>query len=250
MDFSLLAVLIVGLAVGLISTIFGLGGGVLMVPTLTMITPFSHVEAIGTSLTTVVLVTAWNTWRYHRRGLVIWKTVFGIITGSVICSALAAYIATFLPEKFLIAFMLLFLLFLAWKTFGIKEIKPGSKKAGALAAFGIGSLSGTVAGLVGIGGGGITTPLMLITGLAENRSAAPTSNAVMIFTAGAGALTYASRGIIGPTQLQYSLLLAFGAILSSFIGVRINQHLGIRPRRRMLGIILLLITLRLAWQLI
>jgi uncharacterized membrane protein YfcA len=71
----------------------------------------------------------------------------------------------------------------------------------------------------------------------------------MIFTAGAGALTYASRGMIGTTQLQFSLLMALGAILSSFIGVRINQHLGIRPRRLMLGIILLLITLRLAWQL-
>ena len=252
---SLLPILTAGLAVGLISTIFGIGGGILMVPLLTAITPLTQVEAMATSLTTVVMITSWNTWRYHRQGLVIWKVAGMVVLGSAICSAIAAYIATFLPEKLLVGFMLGFLLFLAWKTFGIREIKPGDKPAGPVAAFGIGALCGTIAGLVGIGGGSITTPLLLVSGLVKNRTAAPTSNAIMVCTAGAGALTYAFRGPfawphLGLVQLDYSLLMAAGAITSSFIGMRINSRIALSRRRAILGLILLLISIRLAFQLL
>ncbi|MCK5916273.1 MAG: sulfite exporter TauE/SafE family protein, partial [Deltaproteobacteria bacterium] len=58
----------VGLAVGLLSTVFGLGGGVLMVPALTALAGFSQIEAMATSLGTIVLVSSWNSWRYHRQG--------------------------------------------------------------------------------------------------------------------------------------------------------------------------------------
>jgi uncharacterized membrane protein YfcA len=252
---NIFPILIAGLMVGMISTIFGIGGGILMVPLLTAITPLSQVEAMATSLTTVVLITSWNTWRYHRQGLVIWKVAGLVVMGSAICSAIAAYIATFLPEKLLVGFMLSFLLFLAWKTFGIEEIKAGREPAGPAAAFGIGALCGTIAGLVGIGGGSITTPLLLVSGLVKNRTAAPTSNAIMVCTAGAAALTYAFRGPfawphLGLIQLQYSLLLAAGALTSSFIGIRINSRIKLSHRRSILGLILLLISLRLAVQLL
>lgn len=251
----LLPVFIGGLMVGLLSTVFGIGGGILMVPLLTAITPLTQVEAMATSLTTVVIVTSWNTFRYQRQKLVVWPTVFGIITASTICSALAAWIATYLPGRLLVGFMLLFLIFLAWKTFRVEELKPGAKTAGPLAALGIGSLSGLIAGLVGIGGGSLTTPLMLVFGLVKNRTAAPTANAIMIFTAGAGALTYALRGPwhwpqLGLIQADFSLLLATGAITSSFLGVYINSRIKLTYRRTILGLILLTIAARLTWQLL
>ncbi len=255
MELSLLPILTAGLMVGLISTVFGIGGGILMVPLLTAITPLSQIEAMATSLTTVAIVTSWNTWRYHRQGLVLWKVAGLVVLGSAICSAIAAYVATFLPEKLLVGFMLTFLLFLAWKTFGVKEIKAGEKPAGPVAAFGIGALCGTIAGLVGIGGGSITTPLLIVAGLVKNRTAAPTSNAIMICTAGAGALTYAFRGPfswphLGLVQLHYALLMAAGAITSSFIGIKINSRIRLSHRRTILAGILLLISLRLAFQLL
>ena len=244
----------VGLAVGLLSTVFGLGGGILMVPILTAVANLTQIEAMATSLGTIVLVSIWNTWRYHRKGLVVWQTVLWVALSSGICAALAARLAPLLPEKSLVGFMLLILLILAWKTFRLGTIAEKERKtSGHQTALGIGSLSGLVAGFTGIGGGGVTTPLMLVAGLVKNRSAAPTSNAIMIFTAGAGALAYALNGAcnwprLGLIQADYSLLLGLGAIISSFAGMRINHLIKLKLRKTILGFILLLIALRLFIQ--
>ena len=45
-----LIILLTGLSVGFVSTIFGIGGGIIMVPLLSLILPYSHLEAIATSL--------------------------------------------------------------------------------------------------------------------------------------------------------------------------------------------------------
>ncbi len=246
----------VGLEVGLLSTIFGLGGGIIMVPVLTAAANLTQVEAMATSLATIVLVSIWNTWRYQRKGLIIWRAVFWVALGSGICAALAARLAPLLPEKILVGFMLLILLVLTWKTFRIGTIAEKERKAsGHQTALGIGSLSGLVAGFTGIGGGGVTTPLMLVAGLVKNRSAAPTSNAIMIFTAGAGALAYALNGAcdwprLGLIQADYSLLLGLGAIISSFAGMKINHLIKLKLRKTILGFILLFIALRLSIQLL
>ena len=251
-----MTIFMVGLAVGLLSTVFGLGGGILMVPFLTAFADLSQVEAMATSLGTIVLVSLWNTWRYQQKGLVIWPVVFWVALGSGVCAALAAHLAPFIPEKALVGFMLIILLILAWKTFSLGTIAEKKQKtSGHKSALGIGSLSGLVAGFTGIGGGGVTTPLMLVAGLVKNRSAAPTSNAIMIFTAGAGALSYALNGTctwpqLGLIQADYSLLLGSGAIISSFAGIKINHLIKLKLRKTILGFILLLIALRLIIQLI
>jgi uncharacterized membrane protein YfcA len=225
-----------------------------MVPVLTAIADLSQIEAMATSLATIVLVSTWNSWRYHRQGLIDWKIVLWVAMGSGICAALAARNAPLLPEKALVGIMFSVLLALAWKTFSLDHIKEKKRPpSGHKAALGIGSLSGLVAGFTGIGGGGVTTPLMLVAGLVKNRSAAPTSNAIMIFTAGAGALSYALHGAFswprfGLIQVDYSLLLGLGAIISSFAGMRINQLIKLKLRKTVLGFILLFITLRLAIQ--
>ena len=249
-------IFVVGLAVGLLSTIFGLGGGIIMVPVLTAIANLSQVEAMATSLGTILLVSIWNTWLYNRKGLVLWRTVLWVAIGSSICAALAARIAPLLPEKGLVGFMLIILLILAWKTFTIGTITDKKREnSGHKNALGIGSLSGLVAGFTGIGGGGVTTPLMLVAGLVKNRSAAPTSNAIMIFTAGAGAIAYALNGTcdwprLGLIQADYSLLLGSGAIISSFVGMKVNHLLKLKLRKTILGFILLFISLRLFIQLL
>lgn len=245
----------VGLAVGLLSTVFGLGGGVLMVPALTALAGFSHIEAMATSLGTIVLVSSWNSWRYHRQGLVLWRAVVWIALGSALCASIAGFIAPLIPEKILIGLLFLVLLGLAWKTFSLGpiEAKKSETTTKRITAFSIGSFSGLIAGFTGIGGGGITTPLILVTGLAQNRTAAPTSNAIMIFTSAAGAIAYALNGScnwprLGLIQADYSLLLAAGAILSSFIGIRLNQLVPLKVRKTVLGCILLFVALRLLFQ--
>jgi uncharacterized membrane protein YfcA len=250
-------IFIVGLSVGLLSTVVGMGGGILMVPALTAIAGLPQIEAMATSLATIALVSSWNTWRYHRQDLVRWHIVIWVAMGSGICAAIAGFIAPNLPEKVLVGLLILVLLILAWKTFRIGTINATEntdKKNRHIQALGIGSLGGLIAGFTGIGGGGITTSLMLVTGITKNRTTVPTSNAIMIFTTAAGAISFALNGScdwprLGLIHADYSLLLATGAVISSFIGIRINHMIQLKTRKTILGFILLFIALRLIFQL-
>jgi len=244
-----------GMIVGILSTVFGLGGGIVMVPGLTVV-GISHLEAMATSMGAIIILTSWNTIMYSCKGLVRWSVVFWIAFGAALFSYTAARVAPHLPESWLIMIMMAFLFYIAIRTLMMKSIKPHNpKNRGArLMPFGIGAASGTVAGFTGIGGGGITTPLMLVSGLVENQTAAPTSNAIMIFTSLAGILSYAFHGPlnfprVGLVHVEYSLMLAMGSIFASLIGMRINRTISLRSRKLVIGVVLLFVTLRLGCEL-
>jgi len=259
MIITILSVIITGIAVSFISTLFGLGGGILMVPVLSLILPYSHVESIATSLATIVLVTSFNTYNFNRKGVIVWSIVPWIALTSAIFAFVSARLSTILSEQVLIIVFLVFLVWVALRTFLIKDIKrskPPAKLAKIL-PLGIGALSGSISGLTGIGGGGVTTPLTLISGLVKNIQAAPTSNAIMIFTALFASLSFAlienpvdSPFTIGYIHLDTAAFLFIGSLLFSRLGVRINQNVSLIWRKTVLGTILLFICVRLFLMLI
>jgi uncharacterized protein len=248
-------VIFTGVAVSFISTLFGLGGGILMVPVLSLILPSGHIkEAIATSLATIIFVAAFNTYNFNRKGVVVWSIVPWIAVSSATFALITAYVSTFLPERVLILIFFIVLLWTAVRTFLVKEsefsIKDG--KTNRLIPIGIGSLSGMISGLTGIGGGGITTPLTLVAKLVNNIQAAPTSNAVMIFTTAFASISFAmvsnpnaGKMTLGYIHVDYAVLLFCGSLIFSRIGVRINQKIPLFWRKTILGIILVFICIRL-----
>ena len=245
-------IFITGIGVSFISTLFGLGGGIIMVPILSLILPYSHLEAVATSLATIVMVTSFNTYNFNKKDVIVWRIVPWIALTSSIFSFTSVKIAVHLPQTILILIFLLFLLWVALRTFLIKNDIKSSKSNNVSIPLGIGSLSGTISGFTGIGGGGITTPLMLISGITKNIQAAPTSNAIMIFTALFASLSYAlmddvsaGKMIFGYIHLDTSIILFLGSALFSRIGVKLNNLFPLFWRKTILGIILLLVSVRL-----
>ncbi len=249
-----LIVLLTGIGVSFISTLFGLGGGILMVPMLSLILPFSHIESIATSLATIVFVSAFNTYNFNKRGVVVWSIVPWIAVSSASFALATAYISIFLPEKTLILIFFIVLIWTALRTFFVRESELAltDGKSNRLIPIGIGALSGSISGLTGIGGGGITTPLTLVTRLVNNIQAAPTSNAVMIFTTSFASISFALAAnpntgplTVGYIHFDYAALLFCGSLIFSRLGVRINQQVPLFWRKTILGIILLFICVRL-----
>ena len=184
MIITYITILLTGMVVGLLSTVFGVGGGIIMVPVLSLILPYSHVEAVATSLATIFLVVSVNTYFFNKKKLVVWRIVFWIAITSGVCSLLAAWAATMVPEKILIGLFICILFWIAIQTFLIRaenEPLPWNKTRKIIPLL-IGILSGTIAGPTGVGGGAITTPLMLKTGLVAPVQAPPTSNEPAIAT--------------------------------------------------------------------
>lgn len=252
-----LFIFITGVGVSFISTLFGLGGGIIMVPILSLILPYSHLEAVATSLATIVMVASFNTYNFNKKNVIVWRIVPWIALTSSIFSFSSAKVAVYLPPNILIIIFLVLVLWVALRTFLINENKNIKERNNIVIPLGIGTLSGTISGFTGIGGGGITTPLMLISGITKNIQAAPTSNAIMIFTALFASISYAimdniSYGtmVFGYIHLDTSILLFLGSAAFSRIGVKLNTRFPLFWRKTILGFILLFVSIRLLWMVI
>jgi uncharacterized protein len=105
------AVVLLGVAAGVVAGLFGVGGGIIFVPTLTLILGLSQLEAEATSLLAIVPVAVLGSWRQTRAGEVRWRdaTVMGLV--SVGTAVAGAFIADAAPERALrIGFALLLVL--------------------------------------------------------------------------------------------------------------------------------------------
>jgi uncharacterized protein len=81
---TLALVVLLGFAAGVLSGMFGVGGGILFVPTLYLVVGLTHLEAQATSLAAIIPVVAVGAWRQHRYGNVRWRPALWIgVTSAV-----------------------------------------------------------------------------------------------------------------------------------------------------------------------
>ena len=93
------AVIVLGVAAGAVAGLFGVGGGIIFVPTLTLILGLSQLEAEATSLLAIVPVAILGSWRQTRSGQVRWRdaAIMGLV--SVGTAVAGAFIADAAPER-------------------------------------------------------------------------------------------------------------------------------------------------------
>ena len=87
-----------GLAGGVLAGVFGVGGGIIFVPALTLGLGLSQLTAEATSLAAIVPVVAVGSFRQHRAGLVRWRPAAVIGACSLVGVLVGAEIALRLPE--------------------------------------------------------------------------------------------------------------------------------------------------------
>lgn len=91
----LLTALAVGACAGLLGALFGVGGGIIMVPAFVMLLGLSQKQAVATSLAVIVPIALVSTLRYTQSELVVWRLVAASAAGSMI----AAYLGTDLMKS-------------------------------------------------------------------------------------------------------------------------------------------------------
>jgi uncharacterized protein len=159
---------LLGIGSGFLAGLLGIGGGMLMVPFITIImsnrgvTPDLAVKmAIATSMATIIFTSMSSVWAHHRRGGVRWDIVKrlapGIVAGSMVGSL---GVFALLKGSYLAIFFGLFVSFSATQMFLNKKPKPTRQMPGAAGQFAAGSLIGFLSGLVGAGGAFISVPFM------------------------------------------------------------------------------------------
>lgn len=178
----LILYLVIGALVGTMSGLLGIGGGILIIPSLIAIFSYSKIipdsfimhMAIGTSLAIVIMTTTSGLYSYHRRGSVQWDIVKQIAPSLLLGVLIGALITNFLSSHFLKNLFGVFLFLVSLKFLFEKNKKEIgailSKKWMWLIAFVI----GIFCSLLGLGGGVLLMPFLLHCQI-EIRKAAGTS---------------------------------------------------------------------------
>ena len=115
MDWVLVAML--GVLAGTIAGLFGVGGGTIFVPTLTLLLGLSQLHAEATSLLAIVPVAMLGSWQQRRDGNIEQRDALIIGGASVVTAVLGSLLADVAPERVLKVGFAVLLLYVAWRLF-------------------------------------------------------------------------------------------------------------------------------------
>jgi uncharacterized membrane protein YfcA len=122
---------------------------------------------------------------------------------------------------------------------------PGLTSRKLLYALGIGLAAGLNSGLLGVGGGVILVPGMVVLLGVSQRPAIANSLAAIIPMAAVGALVYYFAGPTPHVRLDLALALALGGTLGAILGARLAHRLSERTLRIFFGLLVLVVSIRL-----
>jgi uncharacterized membrane protein YfcA len=115
---------VLGLLGGVLAGLFGVGGGILFVPTLVLVLGLSQVHAEATSLLAILPAVIAGAWRQHRHGNVDWRAALVVGVGSLAGVVGGVELAKAMPEDVLrrlfAVFMLVVAASLAWRALRTK----------------------------------------------------------------------------------------------------------------------------------
>lgn len=235
-----------GLAGGLLSGFFGVGGNVVLVPLLALALGLPQHEAQGLTLAALLPPLGLPAvWQYRRQGVPVpWKVVGLAMAGFLVSVALGGLLAQALPASGLrVAFaaLLVFAARRAWRGRGAppggEETLPALPRRWVALTLGAGALAGFASGLLGIGGAIVLIPVLTgALGLTQ-RQAQLTSLVMLLPPIGLPAVWLYVRGQPG---LPWGALLpvALGFMVGAFSGAWLSHRLPARRLERGFALLL------------
>ena len=237
-----------GIGAGLLSGMFGLGGGIIIVPGLMFAFKMDQRRAHGTSLGGVFLISCASFLTYWKHDEVNWHIVLWLALGSVCGSLIGARLLATLSKRTLTISFIAVLVIAGVRMFfkidssGVMVINAPTA---AWLVF-IGVIVGAIAGMLGIGGGLMTVPILVVLFHVSPALAKGTSLAVVIPTAFSGTLQnfrnnnadLTAAGIVSVTGI-------FAAIGGSWVATRMDGVVS----NFLFAILLIVIAVRMLLQL-
>ena len=258
-----LALLVLGSFTGFAAGLLGIGGGMLMVPFLTLLFtwrgyPLEHIVhmAIATSLATILFTSISSVRSHHKRGAVLWPVVWLLAPGILLGSLVGAQIAGRLPTFWLSVVFATFVGFSAVQMLLDRKPKPTRQLPKGAGMFGAGGGVGFISSLVGAGGGFIAVPFMVWHNV-KIHNAVATSAALGFPIAAAGTVGYIlaghgetslPAGTVGFVYLPALVSIAVASVLTAPFGARVAHSLDTRPLKRIFAILLFLLAGYMAYK--
>jgi uncharacterized membrane protein YfcA len=231
--------LALGVLAGTMAGLFGIGGGLVIVPVLIFSFGLQGVSgdiaahlAVGTSLATIVFTSISSIRSHHRHGSVCWGIFRPMTAGIVPGAVLGAWTASMLSGDTLELVIGVFVILVALEMLFGANPKPGRDVSGSVGLGSAGAGIGWASAIFGIGGGTLTVPYLNWCNV-RMQQAVGTSAACGLPIAVAGALANIATGWQSPGLPKLSVgfiyLPAFiGIVLTSVLFARVGANLAHR----------------------
>lgn len=243
--------LLLGSVAGFLAGLLGVGGGMMMVPFMTMLLDHQgfaaeHVVkmAIGTALATICFTSVSSVAAHHRHGAVRWDIWRRLAPAILLASYLGAGLATRIDGRLLAA---LFALFVGWSATQMlrgRKPRPSRQLPGTAGMAAAGTAIGVAAGMTGAGGAFVSVPFMVACNVPIHNAVA-TSAALGFPVAVAGTIGYIVNGwslglpgALGYVYLPALAVVSVASVIAAPRGARTAHRLDVRPLQRAFAVLL------------
>ncbi len=233
-----------GFAAGLLGSIIGLGGGIIIVPVLTFF-GFSPALAASNSIFAVFSNAIASSISYAKQRRIEYSIGLKLGLLSIPGTVVGAFISSEItPSIFKILFALI-LISASIYIFSKRKIEQKNynlSKQIMILAIGASFVAGIISGLFGVGGGIIFVPLMVVAMGLSMKNAAPTSQFILLFASGSALVTHT---ILGHPDFYQALLLATGAFVGGLVGARLSLEIKENSLKILISIVMIGVAVKL-----
>jgi len=233
-----------GFAAGVLGSMIGLGGGIIVVPVLTFL-GFPPTVAASNSLFAALSNAIASTISYSRQKRIEYSLGLKLGLLAIPGTVLGAVISTDVtPEIFKILFGLV-LIVSAIYIFLRKKIETRERTLSyqmMVFAVGISFFAGIISSFFGIGGGILFVPLMVVGMGMAMKKAAPTSQFILLFVSLSGVITHS---ILGHPDFTQAGFLAIGSFIGGLVGARLSLDIKERYLQILVSVVILIAAAKL-----
>jgi uncharacterized membrane protein YfcA len=255
---------------GLLGSLTGLGGGVVVIPLLTLVLGIDFHYAVGAALVASIATSSGSGSAYVKEGITNIRLGMFLEIATVIGAVIGAFVAYYLNSNVIAVIFGMTLTLTATmqlikkqnhegvkgselarklKLYGTWPQKDGSLQAYELknvaGGFGVMTVAGVLSGILGIGSGVLKVIAMDNLMKVPFQVSTTTSNFMMGVTACASAVVYLQRGNIAP-GIAFPVLI--GVLAGSLTGARLLKVLDVRLLRRIFSFAVYLVAANMIWQ--
>lgn len=258
------AFILLGTFTGFMAGLLGVGGGGIMVPLLTAIFLAQGMSvdsvihlALGTSMASII-VTSFSSMRaHHANAGVVWPIVQRMTPGVIVGTFLATFVAAHTQSLYLAIFFVIFMAYLAVQMFLNKKPAPSHKPASSTELVAAGTGIGAISALMSVGGGGMTVPYLTWRNV-EVKKAIGTSATMGFPISIAGTIGYLINGDANTATIAHTIgyvywpavsIMSLFSFFTAPIGARLAYRLPTATLKKLFGVLLIILSLRMLYSL-
>ncbi len=233
-----------GFAAGILGSIIGLGGGIIIVPVLTFL-GFPPTLTASNSIFAVFSNAVASSISYAKQRRIEYSIGLKLGLLSIPGTIIGAFVSSEITPQFFKILFALILISASIYIFSKRKIEPKNynlSKQIMILAIGASFFAGIISGLFGVGGGIIFVPLMVIAMGLSMKNAAPTSQFILLFASASALITHT---LLGHPDFYQALLLSAGAFVGGLVGARLSLEIKENALKILISVVMIAVAVKL-----